>query len=363
MVSGRFAFDVAGQICESRSVSGPGKPLLQTMKVQNWIVVLALFFTGILSAGAQGTVFSYEGRLSDGGQPANGTNYGMVFYLFDAATNGTVLGNFGVASVAVSNGLFSTPLNFGSQFDGTPRWLEITVQKNGGSFTTLSPRQQILAVPYAIMANSASNLLGTLPVAQLVGTVPLAQLPGTILTNNASGVLLDGYFNGSYFGNGFNVTNERPENLVTGYASAQLSLTNGYNIINGFFNGSYFGNGFNVTNERPENLVSGYAGAQLSLTNGYNIINGFFNGSYFGNGFNVTNARPENLVSGYASAALSLTNGQNVINGYHYGDASGLTHVPVDGITGGLTINLPVLVPGGGTNTLCFTNGILRAIK
>ncbi|HSY17379.1 MAG TPA: hypothetical protein VK815_03555 [Candidatus Acidoferrales bacterium] len=346
------------------------------MKIQNGIISLALFLTGIFSAGAQGTVFSYEGRLSDGGQPANGTNYGMVFYLYDAPTNGAVLGNFGIVSVTVSNGLFSTPLDFGNQFDGTPRWLEITVQKNGGAFSTLVPRQRILAVPYAIMANSASNLLGTLPaaqvsgslpVAQISGTVPLAQLPAGVVTNFENNVDLGGFFNGQYFGNGSGLTNLSPQGLVSGGVGAQLYFTNGYNSFNGFFEGQYFGNGSGLTNLSPQSLVNGGVGAQLYFTNGYNSFNGFFDGQYFGNGSGLTNLSPQGLVSGGVGAQLYFTNGYNSFNGFfdgqYFGNGSGLTNVPVDGVQGGLTINVAVLAPGGGTNVLCFTNGILRAVK
>ena len=45
------------------------------------------------------------------------------------------------------------------------------------------------------------------------------------------------------------------------------------------------------------------------------------------------------------------------------GDGSGLTALNANAIVGGLTTNLKVLVPGGATNLLCFTNGILRAIR
>jgi hypothetical protein len=40
-----------------------------------------------------------------------------------------------------------------------------------------------------------------------------------------------------------------------------------------------------------------------------------------------------------------------------------LTNLLANAIVGGFTANLTVLVPGGGTNTLCFTNGVLRAIQ
>jgi hypothetical protein len=45
------------------------------------------------------------------------------------------------------------------------------------------------------------------------------------------------------------------------------------------------------------------------------------------------------------------------------GNGSGLTNLSANAIADGLTTNFAVLVPGGGTNTLCFTNGILRAVQ
>ncbi len=149
-------------------------------KIIGWLFCVLAALGAVDSLKAQGTVFTYQGQLTDGGQPANGTNYGMVFYLYDAPTNGNLLGNLGIPSITVSNGLFTTPLDFGIVFDGTPRWLEISVQKNGGAFTTLSPRQPILPTPYAIFANTASNLSGSLPTAQLTGTFPAGQLSGTV---------------------------------------------------------------------------------------------------------------------------------------------------------------------------------------
>jgi hypothetical protein len=76
---------------------------------------------------AQGTAFTYQGRLSDGGRPANG--------------------------------LFTVRLNSNDEFDrtafnGAPRWLEIGVRSNVvlGNFTVLSPRQSLDATPYAAFA-------------------------------------------------------------------------------------------------------------------------------------------------------------------------------------------------------------------
>src|SRR5262245_17478690 len=78
------------------------------------------------------TSFTYQGRLLDNGQLANAI-YDFQFRLFDAPTNGAqvsiVLGN---PAVAVSNGLFVTGLDFGSNvFNGTSWWLEISLRPSG----------------------------------------------------------------------------------------------------------------------------------------------------------------------------------------------------------------------------------------
>ena len=141
---------------------------------------------GVKSANAQGTVFSYQGRLNDNGSAANG-NYDVQFYLRDAATDGNPVGPTNtLALLQVSNGLFTASLNFGGEFDGNPRYLEIGVRTNGSmaAYATLSPRQLLTPVPYAMFANTASNLNGTLSAGQLSGTVGNSQLANSTITAN-----------------------------------------------------------------------------------------------------------------------------------------------------------------------------------
>ena len=110
-------------------------------------------------APAQGTAFTYQGRLLDGGQPAQGT-YDFQFRLTDAATNGNGIGPLlTVAPVPVANGIFQTTLDFGAgSFDGGGRWLEIAVQNDGspGGYTVLGPRQAVTSAPYATYAQNAT---------------------------------------------------------------------------------------------------------------------------------------------------------------------------------------------------------------
>src|SRR5665213_2061773 len=106
------------------------------------------------SARAQGTAFTYQGRLNSGGSPASG-NYDLRFTLYDSTNSpGTIIaGPLTNAATAVSNGLFTVTLDFGAGvFAGAGRWLEIGVRSGGGAFAALSPRQAITSVPYAAYA-------------------------------------------------------------------------------------------------------------------------------------------------------------------------------------------------------------------
>ncbi len=105
-----------------------------------------------------GTVFTYQGRLTDGGQPANGL-YDFRFKLFNAEAMGGQVGTTVIKdNVSVSNGFFTVQLDFGDVFSGTALWLEIGVRPGAstGAYTILAPRQAITASPYALYAMHAA---------------------------------------------------------------------------------------------------------------------------------------------------------------------------------------------------------------
>jgi hypothetical protein len=94
-----------------------------------------------------GSAFTYQGRLSEQGIPANGF-YDLRFSLYDAG--GSLIGTVTQTTNHVVNGTFTATLDFGSVFDGNPRWLDIAVRTNGSSeFTSMVPRQLITTAPYA----------------------------------------------------------------------------------------------------------------------------------------------------------------------------------------------------------------------
>jgi hypothetical protein len=141
-----------------------------------------------LSTFAQGTAFTYQGRLNDGSAPADG-NYDMRFYLRNAAVAGSPVGTTNtVAPVAASNGLFTVTLDFGSGiFTGSPLWLEIGVRTNGSvaAFTTLSPRQALTPSPYALFSPQAGGVTnGAITSAMLAnGVVTSAKLADGAVTS------------------------------------------------------------------------------------------------------------------------------------------------------------------------------------
>jgi hypothetical protein len=139
---------------------------------------------------AQGTAFTYQGRLDSGGNPANGV-FDLRFAIFDSAGGGTlVAGPLTNSPVTVSNGLFTVALDFGpGVFTGPARWLEIAVRTNGGgTFTALSPRQELRPTPYALYSPTAGGVTnGSVTADQLRTTV--APVAGQVLTYDGSSLV------------------------------------------------------------------------------------------------------------------------------------------------------------------------------
>src|SRR5947209_19507306 len=115
--------------------------------IRTSLLLLSLLLS-VSAAHAQGptTSFTYQGRLTDGGAPAN-TNFDLQFTLWDAAVGGTQQPQPAPAAltktnVAVTGGVFSVLLDFGvSAFPGADRFLEVGIRPggSGGPFTVHAP--------------------------------------------------------------------------------------------------------------------------------------------------------------------------------------------------------------------------------
>ncbi|HCP45218.1 MAG TPA: hypothetical protein DIU15_04210, partial [Deltaproteobacteria bacterium] len=141
------------------------------------VVAAVLALTSIASAAP--TRIAQQGRLLDSsGQPLTGT-HALFFALYDTDTGGAAQWSE-YHSVPVDNGYYTVTLGTlatldDDLFDGTTLWLELAIDG-----ISLTPRQEIHAVPYAGRATTAQNVDG--------GTVDALQLlvGGTVVVD-ASG--------------------------------------------------------------------------------------------------------------------------------------------------------------------------------
>ena len=153
------------------------------MKKRFFIVaVMCAAIAGWWSPGA-GRAFAdvpgkmnYQGKLTNaaGGLVADGS-YGMTFGLFDALTGGAELWSEAHGSVQVTNGLFNVILGSASDLTSTFQgndslYIEVAV---GGE--TLSPRQEMVSVGYALEVSETAKLPSGV-IVMWSGT--LATIPG-----------------------------------------------------------------------------------------------------------------------------------------------------------------------------------------
>src|SRR6266404_1131643 len=150
------------------------------------IGTIAALLAPVHFCSAESTIFTYQGRLNANGIPANGV-YDFRFSIYRTETNGLMIaGPLTNMAVGVTNGLFTTSLDFGhTPFLGDNHWMDCAVRTNGSvnAFTPLTPRIRVAAAPYAI---AAANVIDGAVTASSLSPGPGAN--GQVLQMN-NGVL------------------------------------------------------------------------------------------------------------------------------------------------------------------------------
>jgi hypothetical protein len=252
------------------------------------------------TAQAQGTAFTYQGRLNTGGAAANGS-YDLQFTLYATNVNGAALaGPVTNPAVAVTNGLFATTINFGNVFTGASNWLAIAVSTNAANaFSTLAPRQQLTPVPYAI---TAANVSGALVNANLPASPTVS---GTVTA-------------GSFAGNGANLTGVNAAAL-NGLNATDFWQLGGNNVAAGQFLGSLnnqpveiWANGSRALRLEPNatapNVIGGSVANSDSATPG--VV-----GATIGGGIYNTNAASYAFIGGGSQNLIQTNANDSVIGG------------------------------------------------
>ncbi|CAG0959329.1 hypothetical protein PHYC_00635 [Phycisphaerales bacterium] len=105
--------------------------------------------------------FTFQGELSTAGAPVSGV-HDFRFALFDS-TGAQIGSTLCADNTTVTDGRFTAQLDFGAAFTGLQRFLEVRVRPDTGlacsdlsGFTTLSPRHNLTATPYALYALSGA---------------------------------------------------------------------------------------------------------------------------------------------------------------------------------------------------------------
>ncbi|HWD92777.1 MAG TPA: tail fiber domain-containing protein [Verrucomicrobiae bacterium] len=290
------------------------------MKKYALLLLPAMVLNFNVNLRAQGTAFTYQGQLLDGSNPANGSydlRFGVYAGNIGGSSQGPILTN---TATPVSNGLFIVSLDFGNQFPGADRWLEIGVRTNGGaSFVTLNPRQMLTPTPYAITAASVVS-----------GGLAAGAYGNAVTLNNANNS-----FSGSFSGNGANVANVNAATL-NGLGSSNFWKAAGNSGTSAATN--FLGTVDNQSlNLRVNNLRAFHLEPTVNDTSHSNIVN-------------VLGGSPVNLISnGVYGATIGGGGGANYFNEISTNIVSG-DFGTVGGGLGNTSSGLDATVGGGHAN-------------
>jgi hypothetical protein len=312
----------------------PASAFLLDFVIQSKMALPSLFaavtlFVGVQRATAQGTAFAYQGSLNYSNAPANGS-FDFAFALFNDSQTGSQIGSAETnLDVNVTNGLFSTTLNFASApWNGQSLWLQVLVRTNGnGAFSSLSPRQPVTSSPYAIQSLNAT----TATTANSANSVAATNLSGTILNSALpSSPVFSGTLTANYLsGDGGGLTNLNPANLEAGTAAINITgnAATAISAANVTGNIADFQLSTNVPLLNGTNSFSGtntFSGVTLA-TNTNNILIGSFSGNLSGNAATATSAAnlTGNIADFQLSTNVALLDGTNSFSGTN--DFAGVT--------------------------------------
>lgn len=294
-------------------------------------LTLALFYCA--SVAAQTTSLNYQGSLNNGGTPANG-NHDFEFALF--VSGGSQIGpTLTRTNVPVTNGIFAVELDFGNNYTGANRELEIRVRPSGGgAFTALTPRQLLRATPYSIVAVSSLNSLNSTNAANATNASQLGGIAANQFVQTTDPRMTDARNplpNSTSYIQNRNTQQPASNFNISGTGSAAVfSATAGYNIgVNRVLSAAGTGNtvvglgtaagntgtfnsifGFNAGFDNTSGGGNSFFGAGAGSTN----TTGFSN-SFFGENAGVGNLGNSNAFFGSLAGDANTTGSNNTIIG------------------------------------------------
>lgn len=348
---------------------------MRHLRILAWVAA-ALWLAAPVRAQVPGLI-NFQGKLLDlSNNPRNGS-FSLTFRVFSVPTAGSALWSETQTGVNVANGVFAVQLGAvtpipASVFAASPTYLEVQVGAEIGS-----PRQQLVATPYAFTAQNANNLLpgnanyvqvasslqsgatfyvssGTVAGPLIVGGVLIAG-SGAVAVTTPSGSLDATKLSGTI-----------PSAQISGAYSNALTLSNAANAISG--------NGGGLTNVTAAHLLPGdtnYVQNRDALQAGatFYVAKGTVGGPFTATGtvtlggaagVNDVTVASNLTVSGNVTAngaGPHVFNGNVQVNGNNLLDSAGTSRITL-GATN--LVNGNVGVPSGSglfLSTSVFFNG------
>jgi hypothetical protein len=271
------------------------------MKTKTFIASLSvatLCVANALAVAPLGSTFTYQGRLTDGAQPANG-HYDFVFNLMDAPTNGNAIANpVSLQNTVVQDGYFKVDLDFGpNAFEGSARWLDILVRTNCnclGGYLTLAPRQSLTPTPYAMFAAKAVQ-------ANSASSVAWANITGV------PAVFGDGVDNDTTYtaGPGLSLSSNQFSVSYSGSGNATTAARSDHGHFGGNWNGTSSGFGLVVVNNSTSgNGLYAQQGSGSGVSQPFGYKTAIWGESSQGDGVYGASGTPYGCgLSGYATHA------------------------------------------------------------
>ena len=217
-------------------------------------LIIGIMFAAVAAAtlpcAAAGAAFTYQGVIKEvGGETPANKNRTVEFRIYDGPASSNVLWGRAYSVLLDANGLFNTALSdaTGSAIDGvtgtglaqilaansgTTLYIGLTVDNSSGE---ISPRQALLAVPYAIHAADAAAASGAFAVegkATLKGGLEVASGDTRVQALEAASLVVNGNVTASTSGSlsGYGTI---PKGGIIMWRGGTTSIPDGWALCNG----------------------------------------------------------------------------------------------------------------------------------
>jgi len=304
-----------------------------------FVVVSLLMFQLSCFAQTVPPLVNYQGRVANpDGSALNTANYQLIFNIYDAASGGGLVWGPQVfdgtaalghgALIPVVQGYFNVMLGpvdvtgrpLAGAFNASNRFIEVTVTNH----PPISPRQQVLASPFAFQTVNSATLAGSDWSAVFGTNDPInGKIPGYKLTNgltlNVSNLTLPATTATIYSGASLLVRADGQQDFFAGPTAGNTTGTGTNNTGVGYAALSSLTSGYNNTalgNAAMDGVKAGHDNTGTGYQALSSVTSGNFNTASGSGALETITTASDNTANGYLALASDTTGSRNTAVGY-----------------------------------------------